>query len=160
MDKGQRSRQTGTQVTGDQRSPDGLYHPWREPVRLFATVTPRGFMIEGHVYAELRGRVIETRFVRKFFLDTCLICYSPDAICAGEGFQCDGCDDTKCRPYLRIQLAYQSVIYAVDLGVSSAVNFVHMEEEALASGLLLIDVPIKLTVAKHGDGGEVRFECV
>jgi hypothetical protein len=35
-----------------------------------------------------------------------------------------------------------------------------MEELALSSGQLIIDVPLKLTVENQGDWGEVRFECV
>ena len=153
---------TGALQTGGEKNPstDDLRHPWREPVRLFAGVTPGGFRIEEHVYPELRGRVITTRFVRKLFVDRCLICYAQDAICAREGCYCDECGETKCRPYLRIELAYDSAIYTIDLGVSSAVNFVRMQEWALASGQLIIDVPLKVTVAHHGDGGEVNFTRV
>jgi hypothetical protein len=129
-------------------------------MRLSVGITPGGFRIEGGVVPELRGRVIKTRFVRKLFLDRCLVCYAADAICAREEYHCDGCGDTKCRPYLRIQLAYSSAIYIIDLGISSAVNFVRMEELALSSGQLIIDVPLKLTVENQGDWGEVRFECV
>jgi hypothetical protein len=154
------TNQSGTQPIDADRNPYELYHPWREPVRLFVGVTPGGFRIEGALVPELRGRVIKTRFVRKLFVDRCLICYAPDAICAREGYHCDACAETKCRAYLRIQLAYNSVIYTIDLGVSSAANFVRREQAALAAGLLIIDVPLKLTVANQGDWGEVCFECV
>jgi hypothetical protein len=129
----------------------------RERVRLVAAVTPNGFWIEGHVYPELRGRVIKTCFVRKLFVEGCLICYAPDATCARDA---EGCGETKCRPYLRIELAYDAAIYTLDLGIGSAANFVRMEEVALASGQLIVDVPLRLTVASDGEGGDVRFECV
>ena len=145
--------QSGTQ----QVEPYDLHHPWREPVRIFAGVTPNGFWIDGHVYPELSGRVIKTCFVRKLFVDRCLICYAPDAICAREGCHCDGCGETKCRPYLRIELAYNSAIYSIDIGISSVVNFVRIEELALASGQLIVDVPLKLTVANQG---EICFACL
>jgi hypothetical protein len=156
------SRQSGAQAAAAVRkpSPYDLYHPWREPVRLFAGVTPCGFRIEEHVYPELRGRVIATRFVRKLFLDQALLCYAADAVCARRGSSCDECGETRCRAYLRIELAYDSAIYTIDLGVSSAVNFVRLQESALASGQLIVDVPLKLTVAHRGDGGEVNFTPV
>jgi hypothetical protein len=149
--------QSGSQQIVKRRVSYDPRHRWRERVRLVAGVTPNGFWIEGHVYPELRGRVIKTCFVRKLFVERCLICYAPDATCAREG---ERCGETRCRPYLRIELAYDSAIYALDLGISSAANFVRMEEVALASGQLIVDVPLRLTVANHGDGGEVRFECV
>lgn len=143
-----------------QRSPYDSCHPWRERVRLSVGVTPQGFWIEGHVYPELRGRIISTCFVRKLFVDRSLVCYAADATCAREGYHGEGCSETKCRPYLRIELAYDVAIYALDLGISSVVNFVRMEEVALASGQLIVDVPLKLTVGNHGEGGEICFECV
>ncbi|MFH0779010.1 MAG: hypothetical protein V2A71_10370 [Candidatus Eisenbacteria bacterium] len=152
--------QGGHQQIVKERNPYDPRHPWRERVRLFAGVTPQGFWIEGHVYPELRGRVISTCFVRKLFVDRCLVCYAPDAICAREGYHGEGCSETKCRPYLRIELAYDVANYSLDLGISSVVNFVRMEELALASGQLIGDVPLRLTVANHGEGDEVRFECV
>ena len=65
--------ETATQLIKDRRSPYDLYHPWKEPTRLFATVARGGFLIEGHVVPELRGRIIKTRFVRKQFVDLCAI---------------------------------------------------------------------------------------
>jgi hypothetical protein len=45
----------------------------------------------------------------------------------------------------------------MDLGINSAVNLLRIEHGALAAGQLIIDVPLKLTVANQDDGGEVCF---
>jgi hypothetical protein len=132
----------------------------RDPLRLFANVTPGGFRIEGAVVPELSGRIMRIRFVRKHFIDGCLACYSADAISTREGYYCDVCGITTCRSYLRVQLWYNATIYTIDLPPSSAKNLARLEENALFFGELIIDVPLRLTVANQGDWGEVRFKCL
>jgi hypothetical protein len=66
--------QARTQPINTERSPYDFYHSGRNPVRLFANVTPGGFRIEGAVVPELSGRIMRTRFVRKHFVDRCLAC--------------------------------------------------------------------------------------
>ncbi len=154
------SGRSGTPHAVRKPSAHDFYNAWREPVRLIAGVTPDGFRIEEHVYPKLRGRGIAICVVRKLFADRSLVRYATDAICTCENYCCGERGQTKCRSYLRIELACNSVIYSIDVAVGSSVDFVRTQEAVLASGQLIVDVPLKLTVAHHGDGGEVNFARV
>jgi hypothetical protein len=137
-----------------------FYDAWREAVRLLAGMTVRGSRIEEHASPELRGRVIAICVVRKLFADRSLVSYAPDAICTCENYCCGERGARKCRSYLRIELACNSAIYTIHVGGGSAASFVHTQNSALVPGRLILDVPRKLTVPPHGNGGEVNFSRV
>jgi hypothetical protein len=111
-------------------------------------------------YPELRGRGFTICVVRKLFAERSLVSYAPNAICTCANYCCGERGARKCRPYLRIELACSSVIYTIDVAAGSAVNLARTQEAVLASGQLIVDVPLKWTVARHGDGGEVNFARV
>jgi len=133
-----------------------FYNAWREAVRLLAGMPAGGSRIEEQVCREPRQRVIAVFVVRKLFADWSLVHYAADPICTCENYLCRRRGATKCRSYLRLQLSCNSAIYTIDLEADSVASFVQTQTTALARRLI-VDVPLKWTVVRHGDGGEVNF---
>jgi hypothetical protein len=136
-----------------------IYQAFQEPVRIFARVTPQGFMIgSGDAIPALEGRVSELGLRRKRFEDGSLRCHSLDGVRSRTGIACDLCRHPDCRPQLRIHLADGSLLYILDLGWTSAKNLIAVIQELEAAGERLVDWPLRLTVIPQQHWGEVRFE--
>lgn len=146
-----------------------MNHPPRDPTlftrpRLyFARVRPQGFEIVqlDKIVPVLSGYVLTWTAQRKLFLDRTLVCSADDGIVARSGVRCDACQHPLCRPQIRLRLAdSHHVHYLVDLAVSSAQNFLAIENEIHDEGPPLATVRLRLTVIDHGYFGEVCFERV
>lgn len=123
-------------------------------------VTPEGFVVRDDLQADLEGRVIKTHLVRKRFEDTVLACDSRDGLIAKDGTDCESCLHPQCQPMLRIHLKEGVVVYVVDLAVTSAQNFIRLEDALEADEKKLACTQVKLTVVNQGYWGEVTFTVI
>ncbi len=131
----------------------------RPPTRL-VRVRPGGFEFQdtGEVVPEILGHVTAHRGQRKLFLEGILACQSSDAVVAANGTVCETCRHPLCRPQIRLYLADRNALYVVDLAVSSAKNFLDLEDSVQGEGLRLRDLRLRLCVEDRGHYGEVQFE--
>ena len=132
-----------------------FYNAWREAVRLLAGMPAGGPRIQEQVCHEPRQRVIAVCVVRKLFPDWSLVRYAADPICTCENYRCRRRGTTKCRSYLRLQLACNSAIYTIDLEADSVPSFVQTQTSAFAVRMI-VDASRKFTARQHGNGGEVN----
>ena len=133
---------------------------FRKPTTLLVKVTPKGFVLGGideEPVAELIGRIVKIRVIRKRFEDGVLLCDAPDGAHARNGTHCGLCQHPRCRPLLRSHLADRGVVYVIDLAFTSAGNFFAIEDEAAAAGDPLENWRLRLRVVDRGYWGEVRF---
>lgn len=126
----------------------------------FVRLRTDGFEIDGQAYSELAGRILKTVLIRKLFEDGAMVCQSKDGQTAENGTACDACNNPRCKPILRIQLAEQNLRYLVDLNASSAHNLFALEDRLQADARSLADTHVKLTVRSHGHWGEVLFHLL
>lgn len=131
---------------------------FQKPLYLMTKVTPEGFEIDDHHYAEITGRLMKATLVRKLFEDGVLSCSSPDGIHSADGTVCDECQHPNCQPRLRVQLVARNLIYVLDLSHSSARNLFAIEDQAESENETLPECLLKLSVVNRGFWGEVRFE--
>jgi hypothetical protein len=134
---------------------------WRrafQPAIYFpAKVTPEGFFVDEEHLDTLEGRVQKTHLVRKRFEDGEFACDSRDGVTARNGTRCEACLHPQCRPMLRLHLRNGGVVYVIDLAVTSAQNFLRLEDILEADGKKLDDTPLELSVLNRGYWGEVCF---
>ena len=123
-------------------------------------VSPDGFVVRDDLQADLEGRVIKTHLVRKRFEDSVLACDSRDGTTAKDGTDCESCLHPRCQPMLRMHLKEGVGVYVVDLAVTSAQNFIRLEDALETDGKKLDCTQLKLTVINHGYWGEVTFTIV
>ncbi len=131
---------------------------FQKPHPVLVRVTPKEFLIDDNPFERLEGRVSKTQLIRKFFEDHVLVCDSPDGTVARNGTRCEQCLHPRCRPQLRIHLAQGSVIYVIDLAITSANNYFLLEDQARRQGERIEDWTLVLSVVDHNYWGEVRFE--
>jgi hypothetical protein len=124
---------------------------------VFVRVTPGGFVGHGIARETLEGRVLKAHLVRKRFEDGQLTCDAQDGITARDGTRCDACRHPLCAPQLRIHLRQGSTTYVLDLAVTSAQNFIALDEAITATGGQLESEDLVLRVHPHGHWGEVLF---
>ncbi len=134
---------------------------WRrafQPATYFpAKVTPDGFVVDDELVHALEGRVRKAHLVRKHFEDGVLACDSRDGVTARDGTDCEACLHPRCRPMLRLHLQNADAVYVIDLAVTAAQNFLHLEDALEADGKTLECTPLKLVVVHRGYWGEVCF---
>lgn len=142
------------------KHPNRIRRAFAQESIFFVRLRTDGFEIDGQAYSVLAGRILKTTLIRKLFEDATLVCQSKDGQTAENGTACDACNNPRCKPILRIQLAEQNMRYLIDLNASSAHNLFALEDRLLANGRSLADAPLKLTVRSHGHWGEVLFQIL
>ena len=137
-----------------------LQMAFRRPTTLLVKVSPKGFVlgaIDDEPVAELTGRIVITRVIRKRFEDGVLVCDAPDGTLARNGTTCRQCQHPRCRPLLRCHLADRGVVYIIDLACTSAENLFAIEDQAADVGDQLEDWHLRLRIVDRGYWGEVQF---
>ena len=137
-----------------------LREAFRKLIYLPVRVVSDGFRIaQGH-YEELRGRIVKTSLARRLFEQGALACSSFDGIRAEDGTLCDECQHPCCQPRLRMLLAYEQLIYVLDLPATSAQNYFAFEDQVASEAARVIDCTVRVAVLDRGHWGEVTFEKV
>ena len=141
---------------------DRIRQAFLPPVVIYTRLRPEGFVLNGtgEPVAQIQGRVERVNLLRKRFVDSVLVCTSPDGIQSRSGLLCDECLHPQCRPQLRVNLRSGSSIYVIHLSNTSAENFFRLEDEAKNRGEDLVDWIVRLKVQDRGRWGEVTFERI
>ena len=133
---------------------------FRRPTTLLVKVTPKGFVLSAldeEPVAELTGRIVKIRVIRKRFEDGVLVCDAPDGTHARNGTTCGQCQHPRCRPLLRCHLADRGIVYVIDLAYTSAENLFAIEDQAADAGDQLEAWHLRLRIVDRGYWGEVQF---
>jgi len=137
-----------------------MYMAFRRPTTVLVKVTPQGFVlgaIDEEPVAELTGRIVTTRVIRKRLEDGVLVCDAPDGAHARNGTTCGQCQHPGCHPLLRCHLADRGVVYVIDLAYTSAENLFAIEDQAAHVGDQLEAWRLRLRIVDRGYWGEVQF---
>jgi hypothetical protein len=144
-------------------SPKPVRSDFRRVLVVYVRVTPHGFVLRqtGEPVVDLTGHVVKQRLQRKLFLDGQIECSSGDGEVAYDGkIRCADCMHPLCRPQIRLELADRNALYLIDLAISSAQNFLDLEDALGAEGIALPKQRLRLTVVDRGYYGEIVFARV
>ncbi len=141
---------------------DRIRRAFLPPAVIYTRLRPEGFLLNGigAPVAQIQGRIERVSLLRKRFVDSMLVCASPDGIQSRSGLLCDECLHPQCRPQLRLNVRSGGSIYVIHLSNTSAENFFRLEDEARDRGEELVDWIVRVKVEDRGRWGEVTFDRI
>ena len=131
--------------------------------RRYLTVRPHGFQLNPGTLLRpaLEARILAYGSARTLYQDRKPLCRSLDGIrslSAGQQRTCADCRlRTRCTPQVRLDLLVDTQPFRLLLAHTSAKNFLLYEAQLRQRGLVLYELPHRLTVINRGSWGELRF---